>query len=316
MKNTKVVTIALTGGLGNQLFQLAAALSVADGGIVELMTKPGYPRKNSKGEPEIFSFTLPKNVVKDDSGIFIPLLSKMFGFNLRSGFKPRKIEIILRPIIYQISRVILLVLTGKFRRVVTGRDLGFTPNLATGKKIFLIGYFQTYKYISEINKNNFIKKLEISSSKLIRYEKIAALEHPLVVHVRRGDYRLEKSFGILDSSYYHENCLNLWNTKKYNKIWLFSDELSEAIEMIPRELVRDLRVINTTEFSSAETLQLMRLGEGYIIANSTFSWWGAFLSQTHQPVVVAPEPWFMLGSNPINLIPSGWHLAHRDAYLK
>jgi len=50
----------------------------------------------------------------------------------------------------------------------------------------------------------------------------------------------------------------------------------------------------------------MRFGKGYIIANSTFSWWGARLSYEEEPDVIVPKPWFAQAEVPIDLIPSNW----------
>jgi hypothetical protein len=50
----------------------------------------------------------------------------------------------------------------------------------------------------------------------------------------------------------------------------------------------------------------MRLGEGYVIANSTFSWWGAYLSRSSNPLIIAPRPWFSKVESPRDLIPDSW----------
>jgi len=58
--------------------------------------------------------------------------------------------------------------------------------------------------------------------------------------------------------------------------------------------------------SSASTLEAMRFGRGYVIANSTFSWWGAYLSHTDHAEVIAPDPWFQGMDSPDSLIPRNW----------
>jgi hypothetical protein len=58
--------------------------------------------------------------------------------------------------------------------------------------------------------------------------------------------------------------------------------------------------------NSAETLELMRCGKAYIIANSTFSWWGAMLSNSENPMVICPDRWFKSQAEPLHLIPKYW----------
>jgi hypothetical protein len=61
-----------------------------------------------------------------------------------------------------------------------------------------------------------------------------------------------------------------------------------------------------SKLTSAETLEIMRLGKAYIIANSTFSWWGAMLSKSENPLVICPDIWFKSQAEPLDLIPSSW----------
>ena len=67
-----------------------------------------------------------------------------------------------------------------------------------------------------------------------------------------------------------------------------------------------IRWIDSVDDSVVATLQAMRLGRGYVIANSTFSWWAAYLSLNPGVEVVAPSPWFMGMEDPKELIPPNW----------
>ena len=137
---------------------------------------------------------------------------------------------------------------------------------------------------------------------------LAIDENPLVVHLRLGDYLLESSFGVPPKSYYQESISELMATGIYGKVWLFSDDLKKAQEYLSPELLITARVIGNVDDSTVATLEAMRHGKGYVIANSTFSWWGAFLSYENNPVVVAPTPWFQGMDSPQELIPPHWIL--------
>ena len=124
--------------------------------------------------------------------------------------------------------------------------------------------------------------------------------------MRLGDYLSEGGFGIPGQNYYQEAISRQLSDDKFNKIWLFSDEPEKAVKFLPKDLGVGLRVIEPSDLSSAETLEIMRYGHGYVIGNSTFSWWGAFLSHSENPRVCYPYPWFKDHKAPRNLMPKEW----------
>jgi hypothetical protein len=309
MAYKRKVTIALTGGLGNQLFQLAAALSCADSGTVQILKQQGNPRTNNSGDPELFSFSLPANVKVINGGYFKWLSSKIIGFNLRSGFNRTKWESWLLPVIHFVSSTTLFLLTGRFWSIAVGDNLGFPSSLNLRRNTLLIGYFQTDQFIQQIGVDKFISSQVTPTSIVEEYRKLSELEKPLVMHVRLGDYRNESSIGILSDNYYLANYQSLLSTGKYQKIWLFSDEPNEAIKLFNSNFIHDVRVIDSRNLSSAQTLEIMTFGRGYLIANSTFGWWGAYLTKTANAEVVAPMPWFRTLPEPRYLVPKNWNRA-------
>ena len=144
------------------------------------------------------------------------------------------------------------------------------------------------------------------SRNLLDFKELAAKEKPLIVHVRLGDYIGIDSFGIPSKVYYEEALSLQSKNSRFNKIWLFSNEPEDALEFIPKIYQDIVRVVPEIGNSSSETLELMRHGVGYVIGNSTYSWWGAFLSYTDSPLVVAPSPWFKGEPSPHELIPPNW----------
>jgi hypothetical protein len=96
------------------------------------------------------------------------------------------------------------------------------------------------------------------------------------------------------------------DTSLYKKIWIFSDDIEGAKELIPQQFHSDIRWIYEIDGSVASTLEVMRLGFGYVIGNSTFSWWAAVLSHNSNGMVIAPTPWFTGIDEPHALVPKSW----------
>lgn len=302
------VIVPLTGGLGNQFFQLSAALALAEGAKVGLDSNIGAPRVNALGQAEISSFELPENVS------FLPisnrskLTRKASGYMLRVGVSPKKFE---SSAIYQgVFKILWNAVTViSMRQVIVataGKGVGYFELRKVKLRQFIYGYFQSYKWPQQsLPQLREIKPL-IESAELNNYRALAAVERPLVVHIRLGDYKLENNFGIPNKRYYSEGISQLWKLGLYKKIWVFSDEPEAASNHLPQQYLSQVRWIPEINSSAAQTLEAMRLGVGFVIGNSTFSWWGAFLAYNSSAQVIAPKPWFKFGKSPQDLIPPGW----------
>ena len=188
------------------------------------------------------------------------------------------------------------------------RGVGFDSSIRQSfLNTFYVGYFQSYKWLEIAQRKAKITfALEEFSSALEDFKSLAEVEQPLVVHVRLGDYLAENGFGTPDKSYYEEAIQKALSTKKFRKIWLFSDDPQGALLKMPANLDIDVRVMPDFGGSSAATLEAMRFGKGYVIGNSTFSWWGATLSYISEPMVIYPYPWFKTLDVPVDLVPPHW----------
>lgn len=306
-KKAHTASIFLTGGMGNQLFQLAAALELSKGGNTCVYDKIGRPRVNSLGRPEIESFLLPTSVTIKHVSRMNRFLSKVVGFNLRSGFKPTRFEKNFKILIEIFSNSIVSVYLGSKTKVVKASSLGFDEKVnKIQSDTLLVGYFQTGVYIDSLGLDKFVSFQAKQSKKVEEYFELSKIEAPLVVHVRLGDYANEDEMGILSISYYESSFTKIWDEKKYGRIWLFSDQPEFAIERIPSELVRKVRFIEPQGLSSAETLEIMTFGSGYIIANSSFSWWGAYMRKLDNAAICRPYPWFKVLEEPKDIAPANW----------
>jgi hypothetical protein len=301
---------SITGGLGNQFFQLAAGLFLQESKSFFIETSLGKPRRNSIGEAELLSYLLPDRVKTLESRKFRWLTAKAVGYRLRMGIYPRFYEKvrILRRLLEFASDVILSFKMHRFYRIVAAEGLGFASIKVAGNNNFVIGYFQSYKWASEPRVLEELKQLKLrtQTSEIADYEKLAAIEKPLIVHIRLGDYKDQNSFGMPGAKYYEFAMNKLWGSGEYNKIWIFSDEPELASRKLPADLSENFRWVNDIANSASATLEVMRMGYGYVIANSSFSWWGAFLSRNADVSVICPSPWFVGETSPIELIPPNW----------
>jgi len=302
--------VSLTGGLGNQLFQLAAALTHFQNSDIGLISAYGTPRTSFNGKPEILNFKLPDRVsmVNKKNSKFI--FRKCIGYNLRMGISPRKYEeiLVIKCLIRLATKLLIsLDLHGIFN-FTASKGVGYCNLASPRKKNLLIGYFQSYRWAFKsdtISELMTIRPL-IASNTLADLIVESELHKPIFVHVRLGDYLEENDFGI-PSKLYYEKAISIYMQEKViSSIWLFSDDPTAAIHYIPEKYRSLVRLIPEIDNSATLTLELLRYGDRYILANSSFSWWGAMLAHKEGVRVIAPYPWFKNMESPIDLIPPNW----------
>jgi len=307
MKRIPKVYISLTGGLGNQLFQLGAGLACSQSSDISLVTSFGKPRRGNKQPADVLEF---------ETGLAVEtrkaswLARKTAGYILRMSASPRKYEsnLLFEVTIKKIASIILSHHLNRVVRILSPRGVGFGELQHLRGSRVMLGYFQSYKWVTqpEVKKRLLDLNLQESNLRVAYYRELSELERPLVVHIRRGDYLNEKSFGVLSQQYYLRAIQSQLSMQTYKAIWLFSDDFELATEIIPRDLGLPVRVVSEFDHSPASTLQVMRFGLGYVIANSSFSWWAAFLSENERAHVIAPNPWFYSLPEPNELIPPSW----------
>ena len=303
----------LTGGLGNQLFQFAAALSSAENREIRIFEDLGKPRLNHRGNPELFSFKIDQVFAISHNSNNSFFASKSAGYLLRSSIWPKRFE---KPrVIRMMTRVAATIVQSFILRdllsPVTISRVGYqrirVNRLST--KIFnplLIGYFQSSVWPMEVQNQLQVLTLCKEGPVLQELKLQSQAIKPIVVHIRRGDYRNESTFGLLGRDYYSKAFGIIQEQFPNHPIWVFSDEISEAKSILAFIPQNRIQYIADVDGESAASLTAMRYGCAYIIANSTFSWWGAFLSTSENPLVIAPEPWFIGQIDPLHLIPENW----------
>jgi len=299
--------VSLTGGLGNQLFQLGAGLAYGHNVEISLVTSLGKPRSGSSRHADILDFELALPVFSQKASW---LVRKSAGYILRMSASPRKYEAnkFSETLIKNLAAPILSLHLRQLVRILSPRGVGFHKLPSFKGSAVMLGYFQSYKWLAQPEVKRKLLELKLQGSNLLidQFRELACVEKPLVVHVRRGDYLNEKSFGMLGPEYYVSAIHAQLSLQSYNSIWLFSDDLDLARELIPRDLGLPVREVSEFDYSPASTLQAMRLGYGYVIANSSFSWWAAYLTENDGGHVIAPKPWFYSIPEPQDLIPPSW----------
>jgi len=296
----------LMGGLGNQLFQLAAGLYYSSNGTV-LVDELGKPRRNEQNLTELESFILPKGVYVHRKTPVSFFSQKMLNYGIRIGARSssRNLQV---QLVEKSSRILSFLNPEKFISLGLNCGTGFDSKFSPSDSAVCVGYFQSSEFVRENRVLSQLMSLRLAdpSATFLDLEERAEEASPIVVHIRLGDYMSENSFGIPSKSYYENGIIRVDRQDSQVPIWLFSNEPSKAINLIPKAFLPRVFVVPSQGLSSAESLELMRRGSAYVIANSTYSWWAAMLSYHGQSQVVAPTPWFLSGPTPNLIYPDSW----------
>ena len=287
----KKITVDIVGGLGNQLFCYSAGY---------------YLAKKNNFELELRLIST-RNSVHRDSGQLTNLSlpgkfrSLFFLEKFKLGFLPRKIK--------RVLRLLRKLFQGENHKILSSKSLGFDPTLETLiESAHLQGYYQTWKY-AQFSRSLILEALERSVRPNVRTSvlfEILKREKVLVLHIRLGDYANEENryFGILSPEYYR-NIFSRHDVKDY-KVFVFTDDVSRAKSEYFSSMPSDVIWVDEVDLlTPIETLYLMAQGSAFAIANSTFSWWAAYLSM-ERGLVIAPSKWFKMREDPVDLIPGNW----------
>lgn len=303
MRNPIVV---LMGGFGNQMFQFAFALERYPDKPFMLETSLASARLAVNGNLELENYQLPSNVTVADLGA-TRLSRKLVNVVLRASLSRASLKF--KFSLIKTIELFLKIAVWQNFRVLCSSGVGFSKlnHEKSSDNELIIGYFQSSKFFTGKTLNVLMNMEHIPQiDDYEKYEKIANSQKPIVVHVRLGDYELEKGIGLLPDSYYLE-ALNL-ATKKYpdSPIWIFSNDISKAKSRFKDFDFKEMFFIEDNWNSTSATFEIMRLGSAYVIANSSFSYWAAMLSKNSNPLIIAPQPWFQGTDSPHEILPDKW----------
>jgi hypothetical protein len=288
------VVVSLSGGLGNQMFQYAFAKSYAEKYNQKIKIELGFfqqsfDRDTTPREFGLECYNLSKQIEKKYSlpfyavgflGKFTRLLNRAFRLGLRE-------------IVYE-------------------KGFQYSPLYLNKKGAYVfVGYWQSYKYCESVIKK--VKedfKLTCSLSDTNK-ERLFSMNNSnsIALHVRRGDYisnNAAASFHGVCSVEYYKKAFELISEKINNpKVFIFSDDL----DWVKKNLVINCAVeyIEGNDDKPEIDIMLMSNCNHFIIANSSFSWWGAFLGQNDNSIVIRPKLWFVENNERTkDLCPDKW----------
>lgn len=282
------VAVKIYGGLGNQLFQYAAAKSLALDNDAKLLLDISWFNCNQERFYELTNF----NVQCDASISF----SKPYNFIFKKYVFLRCSN----------NKKLLLNI---FRE----NSLSFQSEfLKINSSIYLDGYFQSEKYF--LRHQNKIRNNLLFTDASFRGESIFENQilgsESVSIHIRRGDYVTNKEVadfhGSLGMDYYKKSIEFIRSKIKNPVFFVFTDDPDWVIENFSHHLPFTLVRNSKTENAGIRDLRLMSLCKHNIIANSSFSWWGAWLNVNHQKIVISPKKWFKKSETPPDLIPPSW----------
>ncbi|MHC1697482.1 MAG: alpha-1,2-fucosyltransferase [Geobacteraceae bacterium] len=174
------------------------------------------------------------------------------------------------------------------------------------------GYWQSEKYFAAIRallKNEFTLRVPLDGDDLQLAEKIRTC-NAVSLHVRRGDYltnpQAAKHHGTCDRDYYDQAVSFIKQKIPAARLFIFSDDPQWSEANMSYDLPTTI-VSKTDGTTEGRDLTLMSSCRHHIIANSSFSWWGAWLGDNPEKLVIAPMHWFNDPARSTgDLIPEGW----------
>ena len=275
--------IRMTGGLGNQMFQYALYLKYKSLGIDAVFDDfTEYDPSKGNRRPialDVFGIDYPKASIEqyyDFTDSYPGLMAKI----------KRKLK-------------------GRHNREYFETPHAFDPAILTKDNAYISGFFQSEKYFSDIKEDvlrafTFTAECEGYAEDILEDNDILlsdiSSENSISIHIRRGDYlAVSEVFGGICTDEYYDNAVRMINDRvKAPAFYIFTNDVEYARDWAKSYTERGVKmkiVTGTTEATGYLDMYLMSLCHHHIIANSSFSWWGAYLNKKEDSIVIAPNRW-------------------------
>jgi hypothetical protein len=290
-----MILIKLQGGLGNQMFQYAFGSIIAKKNRTKLVIEDSIYKNDSKKEgytPRKFELSIFDNQYEFAKESDISLFNNL-------------------SLSHRIKKKIGL----NFPKISTEVNFEFSSEIIELRSpAFVIGYFQSYKYFKGFEK--YIKELFIFSVHKLSKENTNLItllekENTIAVHIRRGDYVSDvvtnQFHGSCSLEYYMKAISFVTSKVKESSFVFFSDDVEWVKEKFGDLPFNKMFIDNNKGEDSWIDMYLMSICCHNIIANSSFSWWAAWLNNNQNKIVIAPKNWFQAQEIDIkSLIPEKW----------
>lgn len=281
-----MIIVKVIGGLGNQMFQYAYARSLQESGVEVKLDVSAFD-----------NYSLHTGFELDKYQITLPIATKT---DVAKFSKNNYLE--------KITKKLCLN-----RRFVKEHSLLFNKKLVAPKDSkYIEGYFQNEKYFSHIREDlirEFKIKDDLSSYAQDIKSNISSVKKSVSLHVRRGDFinnkKTNKIHGSCNLGYYDKALSKLSEENDNFQCFVFSDDIEWVRNNIKGD---DFLYVNQGKRSPQEDIYLMSLCSSNIIANSSYSWWGAWLNQ-NSGLTFAPSCWFLdkrLNKKARDIVPKQW----------
>lgn len=295
MKN--IVLVKLNGGLGNQMFQFALASVIAskhnstiliDNNLFKLTKKKsGHTPRNY----ELGVFGIEKPSASEKDILYFEQLS----------------------FLNKIRRELHL----NYPEICFEKNFSYNFKLKESKPpVYIRGFFQSYKYLKGFE-DMLQERFRFPEESLDDLNKSLLnkiiLTNSVSVHIRRGDYvedKITQEFhGTCSLEYYKEAIGTFRNNNMEYEYFFFSDDIDWVVKKFRDLPVKKTFIDHNTERDSWKDMFLMSKSKHNIIANSSFSWWAAWLNKNPQKIVITPKIWFSnyeKEKHTYDLIPNKW----------
>jgi hypothetical protein len=290
-----MIIVKIKGGLGNQMFQYAFGLSIATKYGKELYLDLTWYDDTSIDTKRKF---LLNNFIANYNIASVPMIKKMIGKRTFINLLYSKLENIFLPI--------------SFRRYILEKNPQFDSRIVEiNRDVYFDGTWMNENYFS-INKD-YIKDIYSKRPDLNSYQEEIEIQirqsNSVSVHIRRGDYansiNTNKYHGLVSITYY-KNLIEEISQKNPNTHFFF---FSDDIDWVRANIISNdnyTYVIQSNDGMEHHDLYLMSICNYNIIANSTFSWWAAWLNSSLQKKVYAPRKWSSTILNSRDILPDNW----------
>lgn len=280
-----MITTNIYGGLGNQMFQYASGKSISIKNNTELSID-----KNLFKNYKVHDFLLDKLNVQY-------VISN--NFNLRNTLISNNYT---RAFLSKLNRFKIFQFSLLFER----EQFSYNKNIDSMKYNYMFGYWQSVDYFKNIRKELLIdfslkEKLDTVNERLI--EKIL-ISNSVSLHVRRGDYLKTKAatngHGLCSLEYYNDAIKYISERVSSPHFYVFSDDINWVKKSLKSPF--PITFINNNFKNPEKDLILIKNCKHNITANSSFSWWGAWLNENSDKIVIMPSKWMNNMQTPNGLI--------------